>query len=77
MQEDGSGFTPLLNNILSLGMITSWLPGDQKGLLGTLTIFLMGWLLEMGRNAYTWFSERWRFRELLPCSSSYPFARED
>ncbi|XP_006455635.1 hypothetical protein AGABI2DRAFT_180594 [Agaricus bisporus var. bisporus H97] len=70
MQEDGSGFTPLLNNILSLGMITSWLPGDQKGLLGTLTIFLMGWLLEMGRNAYTWFSERWRFQYSLTAEFS-------
>ncbi|KAF5353490.1 hypothetical protein D9756_007928 [Leucocoprinus leucothites] len=57
--------SPFMSNMLSIGMITSWLPGGRTGIFGTLTIFLMGWLLEMGRSAYTWFSERWRFQYSL------------
>ncbi|KXN90384.1 Mitochondrial chaperone BCS1 [Leucoagaricus sp. SymC.cos] len=62
--------SPFLSNILSIGMITSWLPGERSGILGTLMIFLMGWLLEMGRDAYYWFSERWRFQYSLTAEFS-------
>lgn len=39
-------------------------------MVGTLTMLVMGYLLEMGRDAYSWVSERWRFREcFLPSST--------
>ncbi|KAF9450989.1 P-loop containing nucleoside triphosphate hydrolase protein [Macrolepiota fuliginosa MF-IS2] len=64
--SDGyDGRSPLLSQILSIGMITSWLPRERAGIMGTLTMFMMGWLLEMGRDAYSWFSERWKFQYSL------------
>ncbi|KAF9450990.1 P-loop containing nucleoside triphosphate hydrolase protein [Macrolepiota fuliginosa MF-IS2] len=55
----------LLSQIVSIGMIASWLPGQRSGISGTLSMFIMGWLLEMGKDAYNWFSERWKFQYSL------------